>query len=481
MKPIMSLLLGFVLLVTSHLTAWAELAAPKGFQLGDAVITPIQTTTSISQHGITWTFAEPVGYGQFVNGDYWVVGPVTINSFTPASVDNGTGRIINGSEINPNPNGSAEGYDSSMSMNTYSALLNVAFGVSAETPLIVPVNSSLVSTISMTQPLVVPQIKSAAVLTVLSSPPPANSFRPPYAGSNKTISHNETDINYNVLGSLAPTSLAPSLSLSAGKFAKLWLDYRGGAAGRMMHPSDNMPNYGREMSTASGEAALLLNCNFTNADKRDLMIGYLQWGVDLWGVIQTGFNGWWQDGGHGGGRKFPVLFAGTVLGNSAMAGVGTLPYNNPVFGEDQSTFYLTEYEATRWLGGDGKYPVDNEHRNFADAYYTSADWTFVNPNGKRGLPEYGKYLSSGFQGRWISRRHDASYRECCHVNSFTGWILATYVMGLKDKWNHDALFDYTDRYIGWSNELGSVAWTIHMSPFAGEMWRKYREVYKVQL
>ena len=30
------------------------------------------TTTSISQFGITWTFDQPVEYGQFANGDYWL-------------------------------------------------------------------------------------------------------------------------------------------------------------------------------------------------------------------------------------------------------------------------------------------------------------------------------------------------------------------------------------------------------------------------
>jgi len=36
------------------------------------------TTNSISQFGITWTFNQQHEFGQFANGDYWVVGPVTI-------------------------------------------------------------------------------------------------------------------------------------------------------------------------------------------------------------------------------------------------------------------------------------------------------------------------------------------------------------------------------------------------------------------
>ena len=47
------------------------------------------TTGQISQFGITWTFAQPVTYGQFANGDYWVVGPVQIASIDPPSADIG--------------------------------------------------------------------------------------------------------------------------------------------------------------------------------------------------------------------------------------------------------------------------------------------------------------------------------------------------------------------------------------------------------
>jgi hypothetical protein len=339
------------------------------------------------------------------------------------------------------------------------------------------VSSSLVSTVSHLTAGNTPQLQSASVLTILSSSPADNSFRPPYVGTDKIIRHNESDINYSVLGTVEALVSAPTLTSMTAQFAKPWIDYRGSVGGRMMHPVDNMPNYGREISTLSGEAALLLNCNFTNLEKHDLLVNYLQWGLDLWGVVQTGFDGWWQDGGHGGGRKFPILFAGVVLGDSLMTAVGDLPYNNPVFGEDQTTIYMTEYEAERWLDGEGKYPTNNEQRDLPDAYYTEEDWTHVNQDGQIGIPEYSKWNGTGYQGRWISRRYDASYRGCCHVNGFTGWILSVYIMDLQELWNHDVLFDYADRYINWSKEIGSPGWYIHYSVFAGDMWDTYRADY----
>ena len=41
--------------------------------------------TELSQYGITWTFDKAVKAGQFITGDWWVQGPVTIVKITPAA------------------------------------------------------------------------------------------------------------------------------------------------------------------------------------------------------------------------------------------------------------------------------------------------------------------------------------------------------------------------------------------------------------
>ena len=38
---------------------------------------------SVSQYGITWTFDQPARVGRFVNGDWYVVGPVTVKAIDP--------------------------------------------------------------------------------------------------------------------------------------------------------------------------------------------------------------------------------------------------------------------------------------------------------------------------------------------------------------------------------------------------------------
>jgi len=62
---------------------------------------------TVSQHGITWTFEQPARIGQFLNGDYYVVGPVTVVAIDPAPTEE-----RNGSMLNLKPTGARTGFDS---------------------------------------------------------------------------------------------------------------------------------------------------------------------------------------------------------------------------------------------------------------------------------------------------------------------------------------------------------------------------------
>ena len=41
------------------------------------------TADHVTQYEITWQFNHTYTVGQFANGDWWVVGPVTITNITP--------------------------------------------------------------------------------------------------------------------------------------------------------------------------------------------------------------------------------------------------------------------------------------------------------------------------------------------------------------------------------------------------------------
>jgi len=76
---------------------------------------PIWYAENITQYNITWSFDKCYRVGQFVNGDWWVVGPVNITRISPDmeqimadNLSNFTQMIpywINGWDVNPTKKG----------------------------------------------------------------------------------------------------------------------------------------------------------------------------------------------------------------------------------------------------------------------------------------------------------------------------------------------------------------------------------------
>ena len=68
---------------------------------------PLQT--SVTKDGITWTFDHAVPVGQFVNGDIYVVGTVTVTAITPAPQT--SSPYMNGSVLNLPASNGKSGFD----------------------------------------------------------------------------------------------------------------------------------------------------------------------------------------------------------------------------------------------------------------------------------------------------------------------------------------------------------------------------------
>ncbi len=320
------------------------------------------TTDHITQFGITWTFDTNYTYGQFANGDYWVVGPVTIIGIDPCSTNVG-GVIKNGSMLNPNytgPPGFVEvkqGFDNRDGYKCYDANLNVALDVKASNPLVITPPSSLISTISLTTITSYPVLKTAAVLTVLNTVPPAGSFRPSYFGSDKTIKYNKSMLNYSKLASLVeptplhnyppyhwplhtdnPVDINNQDETVERMFERPWIDFRVQVPGYCIHPTDNMYWYAPTMALQVGIGALTLHLNYTNSQKETLLIRFVQLGIDDYGILSRGLR-IWGGSGHGLGRKWPITFAGIMLNDPNM-----FVHNGDggYWGEDDQTFYVTQ-------------------------------------------------------------------------------------------------------------------------------------------
>jgi len=363
----------------------------------------------------------------------------------PGSRDVG-GHIKNGAMINP-VSDDGQAYDSLAPL--YKADKNVAFDVDEQNPLIVMADSSLISSISVDVDTAVrPQLNVAAVLTVLAVIPPANAFRPPYSGSDKSIRAVKDDIDWSKLsnlpkpeGALSYDDLVTCVQMNKGP----WLDHWGNWQVRYIHPAQNMPDYGRNMAHLTGEAALALNLDYTAEEKEPILINYLQIGIDLYGIIEAGdIQNWINNGGHMVGRKLPILFAGTVLQNSDIiemfqktgdylyVSVDVNGYPNPTgpsnpptdyiyFQDDDQTCYITQFDydltnnlipGTPW---NPSTPADQFPYRLTDI----------------GMPEWGlRHVNLPEKN---TRNIGADYRSLNAV-TYLATALAVHKMGMKEEW-----------------------------------------------
>lgn len=407
--------------------------------------------TSATRHGITWEFSADRPTGAFANGDPWVLGPVTITAITPADSDLGDSLDYHGSMLDPaldEGGGYRAGFDSRRGTS-----YNRAFNAARSLPLTISTSRSLVSSISRPDTdfdgggTGAPQNEASAdgtgdatnnpcaqtiaILTVVLSTPAAGTLRPPYTGSSKPLTRNISSFDYGLLANRTASSGAPSLATVAAAFERPWMEFNGYAFGRTFQALGNGPTYGVDRAYQITNAALLLNCNFSNAQKEALLIGMVQYGIDIYGAAMAG-TFWEANGGHGPGRKFPLLLAGLMCADSAIlsladasanthtAGPYPSPRRNRIFGEDQNTFYIDQPKidasgADAWVQG-----------------MLGQAWWGIRHDNEPNL-DNPVWMAEYYQG-------SVSY-------SMTGIALAARMMGIETEWGHPSFFDYYDYFV----------------------------------
>ena len=432
--------------------------------------------TSASKDGITWNFSSDRPVGQYCNGDWWVVGPVTITSITPESVTvSATDRLgnaiqwtKNGTMVNPPPSyvSAAQGFDSSIyNFAGWSPERNKAPSFTGQ-PLIVPAGTSVLSSVSKSTPCTNtsnPQLEVMAVLTVVSAPPPTGSFRPSVVGNDKTHFWNKNQLNYSILRKLIPVANTPTLPEVEGYFDKHWVTVHEGNSVQVISPIQNMPKYGRDQAHLVSVGLLSLNLNYTDTQKEKLDIRMVQYGIDIYGATKIG-QIWTDGGGQNNGRKAPLLLAGMALNDMGMLEWAngskrvTNKFGYPVqpFAEDSQTWVVGQSDVGRY--------VDNSDPARPRVTY---DQTHV------GMPEWGERHATFPQLDTSTWGVGTTYRWIGGAQ--LGCALAFRLMpnGMS-AWNHPVFFDYGDRY--WSIEKINPTWSAPngINPFVWQMYQTYR-------
>jgi hypothetical protein len=402
---------------------------------------------SVSQYGITWTFERPARVGQFVNGDWYVVGPVTIKTIDPRphygndiprrELDRmdkerpEAQRVRNGFMLNP-PAQMKVAYDSGVRNWFDPSLVQ-------KLPVTMRPGDSHVSTISMPRGLVLhaqlrnniergvddsSPIRTAAVLTCVSEPQPPDAFRPAFCDRRQKI-YLARNLKRELLPVATMTKSMPNVQQYIRFTQRPWV---GTCFFGFEEPVENMPQYGLEYGRVVGISALLLCTDIEPQQKEPLLVNFIQVGIDLGGMVRAGHPGWTAWGGHGSGRKLPIVFAGLLLGDDELANVNE-SFPKVSFGEDEQTAY-----GDCWTG--------------AKVVFAGHSGIEAATGAGRGRGNaWGPYEHTP-PTQWKEGQNTSeAYRRTCTSGGWVAQALALRLLHAEKSWNHDAFFDYVDRWM----------------------------------
>ncbi|MDQ8188056.1 hypothetical protein, partial [Pelagicoccus sp. SDUM812002] len=390
---------------------------------------------SLSKGAVTWYFDKAYLTGRFINGDHYVVAPsgLTITRITP-DWDGST----NGSELNPlgGGRGSRQGFDKNVSNTEYDPLLNIA----DDLPLFIAANSSVVSSVgrravaSNGRP-----IYDVAVLTVLSEEPPVNSFRPPYAGTDKRIIGNKFDIDYSFLRSLQDPEHVQN---PRGEMSHVLLDLISQWQNSDLKTDTGLNSYGRQIAYGVADTMLWLNLDRPISSKQTVFENVIQRGIDVYGSVKSGLV-YAPNGGHNHGRKLLLVTAARALGDSEMLEWSDAQ-KHLVFQEDMQTFIVTRETLSR-------------NSSYTESHLGMPEWA-SNP-----ITELEDTTSA-----WVKPYRDVN------GGPNTGVVLAAELMGFRQVWNHEPLFRYIEeRY--WPAEESNRATALNqIYHFYADLWELHK-------
>jgi len=385
---------------------------------------------------ITFRFAEAYACGAYATGEFFVVannGSARITAITPNAAG---GR--HGVDVNPSPAGPQRWDDR---LDGYAASIGLPYSA--------PPKSSVVKYVSDNPsggcdgPSDEKSCgRFAAVVTVVDAAPanPSAAFRPPFVGADKpTLS--TTSLRTQLLSRLDGSACgAPSLATARAWTAHLRLDYTSHSVTcDLMPPEDALPQ-GRPWSTDiwANDTDVYAWLHLANvcasppctaeqdlAAKLPVLIGYVQHGIDVWGVDKLNASLFRGGGGNGGGKLFAYAFAAAMLEDAGMlADLASIEAGH--FFETAS-YYTGKNGAALW----GQ-PTGSE-REYWNDFSDRSTRTIRDPYG---------LIDGGFEpGGW--------YQDNTAKPTKYSALLMRVMPALAAVWpvNKDAILSYADRWV----------------------------------
>jgi len=399
---------------------------------------------------ITFHFDKPYPCGRYVDGSWWVVadggGRLTLSAITPTHTpgcESGIGECRHGWEIDQ-PHEQQSLSSPSAALTPRTPKLPHTITVSGEAPI-----SVLKAIDNRFEGGCIRDANCqlfAAALTVLSAPPPANAFRPPFAGTAKGRTYTTDDLELSRLVRL-PVAQAPSgrsfedvANYFSGPF--LGTNHRNNVQTKLMtlnqsyfgdsgsNAAVNGYHAARSFRTNDALLRLLLDDSdyVGNALHQLALYRAVQHGLDMSGVARD-----WSSGNRKRIKSMavPIAFAAHLLADPAIATTGF-----PGFSEIDTLYHSPKAAPGEslalfgWAGcSEGEYwnrVFNSGDKWCGDPYgYTDQSWFFRDPDT------------------------DGSYQECCSTQPWKGGALLLRLLGIEQSGDMDLrpFLDYTDRWV----------------------------------
>ena len=464
-------------------------AAPKLDEL------PLKT--SVSQYGMTWTFDKPARVGQFVNGDFYVVGPVTITEITPRPLYGAEipadqldatdknqpekDRVRNGFMLNPPAERESllrqrrqelfrpVAHPKAPGLHEAGRLPRLddqhADGRGRSTPpLQMTSHRDGIPRRDDSSP-----VKDAAVLTCVAEPQPADAFRPAFCDRTQKI-YLARNLKRELLPAVAAPGDTPKLEEYIRYTQRPWVN----TVLLRLRRTRRQHAAGTAARSAASSAMRRCSCAATSRpeQKEPLLDNFVQVGIDLGGMIRAGHPGWYCWGGHGSGRKLPIVFAGFLLGDEELANINK-SFPKACFGEDEQTAY-----GDCWTGAK---VVFTGHSGIDEVTGIGRDYV-------RGPDAWGPYEHTQPSTWGRGQMTSEGYRRSSTTHGWVAQALALRLLHAEKAWDHDAFFDYVDRWMYEKDDpsIRPQSRTGHdydqdwcaagpcSEKFVNEMWAKYR-------